>query len=256
MQLLDLPSEILRLIVDQVYDPWTPTLNFREPLVSEPSVWWHIYGTPPAALLTTCSTLSQLAKEAEKTSFSGTFHLEDISQFEDYEIFCRTPRFEWLRMNVRVVKVSDSRRNPCRWRLQPLCWTGSDDLPFPQLQRIELNCRFPSLFALHNVPSLTEFLSGSDGRLEKQMDYRRTFFFSDERFLLKTLRSGLPVTVVREMGVREKTERCQAVVCYALHLGRSLTDIRCRSSLLTILQTRMTSLCLIGTASSGGLRLS
>lgn len=65
---------------------------------------------------------------------------------------------------------------------------------------------------MHNVRNLKDFLSGADGRLEKQIDYRQAFFLSDEKFLLENVKRGIAVTVIREMGVRELDDRCQAVV--------------------------------------------
>lgn len=221
MQLLDLPTELLRLIVQHCYDPWTIRLRNLE---AKPDSSWtcKTEGLPVLSLLTVCKVLSRMAAEKECSSFSGIIEIEEQVSAMGTTLIAfsgnvGTRRHEWLRDRVHTLKYSNPTMNPARWRFHPRnpsvqnpnSWVPTY---FPKLRHIVLNCRYQSLFAMHNLRNLKDFLSGADGRLEKQIDYRQAFFLSDERFLLENVKRGIAITVIREMGVRELDDRCQAVV--------------------------------------------
>lgn len=225
MQLLDLPTELLGLIVQQYYDPWTIYLS--ELTVNQDSSWHFCFkGSPAISLFTTCKQLSYLAMEEESRAFRGTVDIEENvsamgTTLVAFKESVSTGRYSWLQTRLRTLRYSNPTMNPARWRFHPRTPTASNpgswlDVYFPKLERIILDCRYQSLFAVHNVRNLQAFLTGTDGRLEKQIDYRQAFFLSDERFLLWNIRRGITVTVIREMGVREMDDRCQAVVCHQI----------------------------------------
>lgn len=215
MKLHELPTELLRLIIQQHYEPWS--LRLWKISTGKDSDWnLGIGGLPPQDLLLTNKRLSWIAKEERLRSFTGILNVEEPSS--DMTLLCSKlinkllSNIDWrhgdalLNQNVRVIRFSNPDRNPAVWKFRyNFCW-------FSNVRRIELNCRFQSLFAVHNVPSAADFLSGSDGRLEKQMDFRLAFFLSCEKFLLECMRNKIDITVVREMGVREWGHRCLAVV--------------------------------------------
>jgi len=78
MQLLDLPSELLRLIVQDCYDPWT--IQLRKSKVAHDIAWrLEIGGVPSDNVLRVNRTLHDLAKKAEIQSFTGTLHVKEES---------------------------------------------------------------------------------------------------------------------------------------------------------------------------------
>lgn len=211
MELLDLPVEILQLVVERFYEPWN--IHLRKLQVLDEGSWrLESGGMPPLDLLLTCRTLFTIAREAEKMSFGGTMYVDEntatmgltCSTFMD--LLEGTPRHEWLQERLRTISFVNPASNPALWRVR-LFWPS-----YPNLKRIELDCRYQFHFAVHNVTSTSEFLSGTDGVLMKYMDFRKSFFLSCEKFFHIATSKGVSVNVIRAMGVREGKARCQAVV--------------------------------------------
>lgn len=211
MNILDLPTEILSLITHHLFEKWDLYIRTIDVVTSD----LVMSGYPPRSYLKICKILSVLVKEAESQSFSGVLQIrEETAEFGSVcEAFIRhiqdSKYFPWFQDRVRVIKFSNPNVPPAVWRFSPVPYYSY----FPNVRRIELDCRWVAFFANHNVRSAADFFSGADGKLVKLMDYRQAFFLSCERFLFRTVRQGVAVTVVREMGVRELTDRCQAVVC-------------------------------------------
>lgn len=208
--LLDLPNEILSLIIDNLYEPWD--LQIR--VIDVVSWDLRISGYPPRSYLRICKELSRIARETESQCFSGVLRIrEEVAEFGTVcEAFIRHIQdfkfFQWLQDRINVIKFSNPIVPPAVWRFAQTPYYSY----FPSVKRVELDCRWVAFYANHNVPSSADFFSGADGRLVKLLDYRLAFFLSCEKFLFRTVRRGIAVTVIREMGVRERTDRCQAVV--------------------------------------------
>lgn len=213
MNLLDLPTEITRLIIQHYYEPWS--IQFRRMEVDNDGRWrFEMSGVPDWNLQLTCHVLRDMAREAERTSFSGKMYIEEETSAMSllYETFIETAqtnsRLDWVRQNVTTLRFSNPSYNPVTWR-----FVHSLHAPqLPKLQRIELDCRYFYHFAVHNVVNAEEFMSGKDGKLGKILDFRQSFFLRCEKFVLHCLRRGLTIRVIRDMGVREGTDRCRAVV--------------------------------------------
>lgn len=215
MDLLDLPSEITRLIVQHSYEPWS--IQLRKLVIDKDSSWrFEASGVPDWNLQLTCRVLRDMAKEAEKTSFSGKMYIEEETSAMSlvYEAFIETAqtnaKLEWVQQNITTLRFSNPTHNPVIWRFVHSLY--APDLP--KLQRIELDCRYFYHFAVHNVANAEEFMSGKDGKLEKILDFRQSFFLRCERFMNHAVRRGLTIRVIRDMGVREGTDRCKAVVIF------------------------------------------
>lgn len=213
MNLLDLPTEITRLIVQHSYEPWS--INLRKLVVDKDSSWrFEASGAPGRSLQLTCHALSDMAKEAEQHSFSGKMYIEEETSAMSlvYEAFIETAQtnanFEWVRQNVTTIRFSNPTHNPAVWRFVHSLY--APDLP--RLRKIELDCRYYYHFAVHNIGNTEEFMSGKDGKLEKLIDFRQSFFLGCERFLVHSVRRGLAIRVIRDMGVREGIDRCKAMV--------------------------------------------
>lgn len=213
MHLLDLPTEITRLIVQSYYQPWS--INLCKLAVEKDASWrFEAGGLPEWHLQLTCHTLRDMAKEAEKNAFTGKMFIEEETSAMSlvYEAFIEAAqtntRLDWVRQNVKNIRFSNPTNNPAVWRFVHSLYAPE----LPALQRIELDCRYAYHFAVHNVQNAASFISNADGRLEKLLDYRHSFFLVCERFLLHSVRRGLAVRVIRDMGVREGVDRCRAVV--------------------------------------------
>jgi len=224
MNLLDLPPEILRLIVQHCYEPWAIRVHGLHDAPGR----LKIEGVPSGSLLRICRPLHELAKEMEVRSFTGHLHLEEKSPgFRltsespriglTYESFVGSrnrglkpgPRLDWVRKNVRTIRFTNPGINPANWKFHRHLHHFKE---FPNLKTIELDCRWPWHFAVHNVDSAEDFLCRREGRLDREMDYRHSFFLSCERFLHLCVCDGIAVTVIRAMGLREGNKKCQAVV--------------------------------------------
>jgi len=215
MNILDLPPEILRLILQHCYEPWA----IRVRRLHDASRRLEIEGVPSGSLLRVCRPLHELAKEVEVRSFTGCLHLEERSPEMGltYELFVDSrkrgfelgPRLEWVRRNVRTIRFTNPGINPAKWKFQRQLHHFTE---FPNLKTIELDCRWPYHFAVHNVDSAEDFLCRREGRLDREMNYQHSFFLSCERFLVLTVCHGIAVTVIRAMGLRQANEKCQAVV--------------------------------------------
>lgn len=214
MQLLDLPSELLHLIVQHCYEPWT--IQVRKSDVAHDIAWrLEIGGVPSDKFLRINRTLHDLAKEAEIQSFTGSLHVEEESPL--IGLICESfinctkssPRLDWIRQNVKTIRFTNPHNNPAKWKVHRGLHHFVD---FPNLKSVELDCRWPYHFAIHNVDSAEDFLSRREGRLDREMDYRYSFFLSCERFLNHTVCDGIAVTVIRAMGLRQGNDKCQAVV--------------------------------------------
>lgn len=218
MNLLDLPPEILRLIVQHCYEPWA--IRVRRLQVTHNIRWrLEIGGAPSGSLLHVCRPLHDLAGEMEIRSFTGCLHVEERSS--EIGLTCESfinsmkqsfepgPRLEWVRRNVRTIRFTNPGSNPATWKFHPRFHHFAD---LPNLKSIELDCRWPYHFVIHNVDSAEDFLCRREGRLDREMDYRHSFFLSCERFLHLCVCDGIAVTVIRAMGLREGNEKCQAVV--------------------------------------------
>lgn len=230
MNLLDLPTELVRLIIVQhLYGPWS--VHLRPLAVKDKdrdaggNGWrFEATGLPPRNLQLTCRVLGEMAAEAERASFTGRMYItEDTSVMSPtYRAFVEAAEahnnttttngggvgLEWLRCNVTALRLSNPEINPAVWRFVHALYSPV----LPRLRRIELDCRYHYHFAVHNVGSCDDFFSREYGRLERLIDYRQSFFLGCERFLLRAVRSGLAVQVIRNMGVREGNDRCRAVV--------------------------------------------
>lgn len=213
MDLLDLPTEITRMIVQHSFDPWD--IQLRKLEIDKDSSWrFQASGLPDWNLQLTCHFLRDMAKEAERRSFTGKMFIEEETSAISlvYEAFIETAqtnaRLEWVRQNVTTLRFSNPTHNPVIWRFVHSLYAPE----LPRLQRIELDCRYFYHFAVHNVANAEDFMSGKDGRLGKILDFRQSFFLRCERFLNHCLRRGLTVRVIRDMGVREGVDRCRAVV--------------------------------------------
>lgn len=214
MYLLDLPTEITRLIVQACYEPWNITIS--KLIVNKDSSWrFEANGLPKWDLQLTCHILRDMAKEAERNSFTREMFIEEDTSAMSlvYEAFIEAAqtnaRLEWVRQNVNAVRFSNPSYNPAVWRFVHSLYAPE----LPRLQRFELDCRYAHHFAVHNVINAGDFMSGKDGKLEKLIDYRQSFFLGCERFLVHSVRHGLAIRVIRNMGVREGTDRCRAMVC-------------------------------------------
>jgi len=226
MLLLELPWEVLVLIVQQFYEPWTIKIHKLE-VPHDMVLRLKIEGVPSDNLLRVCRPLHKLAREAERQSFSGALHVEERSSVMGLtcEAFINSmkpgPRLDWIRQNVKTIRFSNPGSNPATWKFHRRMHHFPD---FPNLQRVELDCRWPYHFAIHNVDSADDFLGRKEGHLDREMDYRHSFFLSCERFLHHTVSDGIAVTVIRAMGVRQGDEKCQAVVRLLFTSMLVLTD--------------------------------
>lgn len=227
MYLLDLPTEITRLIVQSCYEPWN--IHICKLAIDKDARWrFEAGGLPNWELQLTCRTLRDMAREAEKDTFTGKMYIEEELSAMSlvYEAFIEATqtneRLDWVRRNVNVVRFSNPTNNPAVWRFVHSLYEPK----LPKLQSIELDCRYASHFAVHNVASAAEFISGADGKLEKLLDYRQSFFLGCERFLVHSVRRGIAVRVIRNLGVREGIDRCKAMVgLLKLTLGRFADDL-------------------------------
>lgn len=215
MHLLDLPFEILDSIVQHCYEPWT--IQVRKLQVPNDIVWrLEIDGVPSDSLLRVCRPLYDLAKKIATQSFTGGLHIEERSSVIGLtcESFInsvqRGPRLDWIRQNVRTIRFTNPGSNPAKWKFHNRLYHFAD---FPSLKTVELDCRWPYHFAIHNVDSVENFLWRREGRLDRELDYRYSFFLSCEKFLHLTVCDGIAVTVIRAMGLRQGSGKCQAVVC-------------------------------------------
>lgn len=215
MSLLSLPTEVRRLIVQQYYEPWS--IHLRKLQVFDEGAWkLEVGGCPDISLLLTCRALYTLAVEAEAASFSGTMSVDEntaimgltCSTFMD--LLEGTPRYKWVQEHLRTISFVNPASNPALWRVR-LHWEL-----YPNVRRVELDCRYQFHFAIHNVASMADFLAGHDGVLVKYMDFRKSFFLSCEKFFQIATGKGVSVNVIRAMGVREGKSKCQAVVCLLL----------------------------------------
>lgn len=251
--LLDLPNEILDSIFDALYEPWDLQIRIID------VVTWdlRISGYPPRSYLSTCKVLSQMARKAESRSFSGALRIrEEVAEFGYVcEAFVKHMQdfkyFQWFQDRINVIKFSNPVVPPAVWRFAQTPYYSY----FPNVRRIELDCRWVAFYANHNVPSAADFFSGADGRLIKLLDYRLAFFLSCEKFLFRTLRAGVAITVIREMGVREMTDRCQAVVSILDKLDTCLLTLYNRSH-RSIMSTKPGSWFWIGRVCDTSLLLS
>lgn len=211
MSFLDLPIEIIRLIIQHSWDS-----QHRKLSTFDKNWTWRFEesSVPNWNLQLTCRLLGDLAQEIKTKSFRGVMYItEDTSAMSPiYESFIESTqtnvRFEWIRQNITVLRFSNPTNNPAVWRFGHFLY-GSD---LPKLERIELDCRYRFHFAVHNVDDAEEFLSGRDGKLEKLIDFRQSFFLGCEKFLNYNVRRGVAVRVIRDMGVREGIDKCKAVV--------------------------------------------
>lgn len=214
MHLLDLPSEILQLIVQHCYEPWTIQVRNSQ-FASDCFGRLEILGVPSNSLLRVCRSLHDLARDAETRTFTGSLHIEEkwSALGLTYVSFTNSmepgPRFEWMRQNVKTIRLTNPGRNPATWKVTK---TLHQFVDFPELESVELDCRWPYHFAIHNVDNAEDFLSRKEGRLDRELDYRHSFFLSCERFLHLTVCAGITVTVIRAMGLRQGDDKCQAVV--------------------------------------------
>lgn len=213
MHILDLPTEITRLIVQSYYEPWS--ISICKLSVNKDASWrFEAGGLPDLNLQLTCHALQEMAKEAERNSFTGKMFIEEETSAMSlvYEAFIEAAqtntRLNWVRQHVKSARFRNPTNNPAVWRFVHSLYTPE----LPKLQRIELDCRYAYHFAVHNVVNAADFISGADGRLEKLLDYRHSFFLVCERFLLHSVRRGLAIRVIRDMGVREGIDRCRAMV--------------------------------------------
>lgn len=213
MDLLDLPTEITRLIVQHSYEPWN--VHLRKLQINKDASWrFEASGVPDWNLQLTCHTLSNMAKEAEKYSFTGKMYIEEETSAMSlvYEAFIETAqtnaKLDWVRRNITALRFSNPTHNPATWRFVHSLYAPE----LPKLRRIELDCRYFYHFATHNVPNAEDFISGKDGKLEKAIDFRQSFFLRCERFMVHSVRRGTAIRVIRDMSVREGTDRCRAVV--------------------------------------------
>lgn len=215
MSLLDLPTEILRAVVEAYYEPWS--LQVRRLPSDTPSLIVHleVLGLPDRSLLYTCKELHSIARGIENESFTGELRVEETSSqmgvtLDSLINSIRSPhKVRWIKENVTTIKFSNKGCSPNVWSFpKQLHWTSA----FSALKLIELDCRYPYHFATHNVESTADFLANKEDRLTREMDYRHAFFLSCEKFLITTTSAGIPIRVLRSMGVRQGKEPCQAVV--------------------------------------------
>ena len=220
MSLLDLPTEILRSVIEAYYEPWSLHVR-RLPNTGSLIVQLEVLGLPDRSLLYTCKDLYDIAIEMENNNFIGELSVEETTA--QMGVTCdsllnsiRSPhKLRWIKENVKTIKFSNKGFSPNVWSFpKQLSWMSA----FSALELVELDCRYPYHFAMHNVESMTDFLANKEDRLTREMDYRHAFFLRCEKFLFKTTSGGIPIRVVRSMGVREGSELCQAVV--------SLNEIR------------------------------
>lgn len=211
MNFLDLPVEILRLIVQH---SWNSQLRQLSTFDRNWTWRFEASGVADWNLQSTCRLLGDMTKEVREKSFSGKMYIDEVTSAISpiYETFIESTqtnaRFEWIRRNITVLRFSNPNNNPAVWRFGHSLYGPA----LPKLQRIELDCRYRFHFAVHNVDDAEEFLSGRDGKLEKLIDFRQSFFLGCEKFLNYSVRHGVTVRVIRDMGVREGTDRCKAVV--------------------------------------------
>lgn len=209
--LIDLPTEILLVILQHFYREWSVQLG-ELTACEDGRFELQADGMPGIAVLQTCRAMYRLCQRVEEQTFTGRlWAFEKIATLgllpqNFVEGLVDTPRHQWIQRNVKVIRFHNGEINPAVWKVY-LRW---DD--FPHLRRVELDCRYTTHFAIHNVSSFHDFIGNENGELEKCMDFRRSFFLSCEKFFVHATKRGVKVTVIRAMGVREGRQYCQAVV--------------------------------------------
>lgn len=171
----------------------------------------RVDGISDSNLICVCRALYELCRQCERHKFTGRlWAVEDIPTLgllpSGFMEILSPPRHQWMQDNLRVIRFTNQTINPAVWKIH-IKWEE-----YPHLQKIELDCRYHTHFAIHNVHSFDDFVHGRTPELEKCMDFRRSFFLSCEKFFKKATKRGLRVTVIRAMGVREAKKLCQAVV--------------------------------------------
>lgn len=125
MNLLDLPNEILRSIVQQCYGQWSIHIRRVELEDGIMILKLEVGGVPSRNLLLTCRDLSANAREIETQSFTGELYVEESSSQMGltYQSFVNSikssKQLQWLRDNIKVIKFTNPSCNPAIWKFPP-----------------------------------------------------------------------------------------------------------------------------------------